>query len=293
MENDKNKKLTPEQEIEAKIRADLEQKQRDKAKGQINQAQRIAGLFAFILIFLVAFELFFEGSFFGLIFSRADYRLFWDMMRSNHFFDDWLQWGNWLAVTIFTGIIVGLAVAVAYLISYNVRDLVIFIKQFFGIGGVVVREVGTGLKEGLNEVDYRKKKDGPKSLFDDEPLEAKPIEIVAKPKKKRGPKPKSEKAAIIAKIDAELAKEAEEARSKNLREMVDEAPVIVEANIVEEPQRIQLVPAISKEELAKIEEEKALNAMLTSAPRVDTTTPSQKQSDDTVEKMKSLFTNKK
>ena len=124
-----------------------------KAKGveKLNQILRGFGLVAIILFYLIAVELFFEPSLFGLIFTPKEFHAFWyfvqhtgqiagainnetptgaELVESQSWitginattkvFDDWLQWGAWFPVVFVTAIEILITVGVFYIIAYSI-----------------------------------------------------------------------------------------------------------------------------------------------------------------------------
>jgi hypothetical protein len=165
----KTAKSTPDDEMTPELQKYLAEA-RKRTKEKINTVLRALGLIAAVLIFLVAFDVLYEGTVFGAIFSNKDFKAYWDAMVIGDFYDDWLYWSTWLPVTILTAILISLFVMMSYIIAFNVKDLISTIKNFFNIGEDVTKELTGELRNvakesGLGKLGLGKKK---KSLFDDD-----------------------------------------------------------------------------------------------------------------------------
>jgi hypothetical protein len=164
-------KATPNSEMTPELQKYLAEA-RQRTKEKINTILRALGLIGAVLIFLVTFDVLYEGTLFAAIFSRADFKAYWDAMTLGKFYDDWLYWRTWLPVTLLTAILVSLFIMMAYVIAFNVRDLIATIRNFFGIGEDVTKELTGELRDvakesGLDKVTSKlgKKK---KALFEDD-----------------------------------------------------------------------------------------------------------------------------
>ena len=155
-----------------------------KAKGveKLNQILRGFGLVAIILFYLIAVELFFEPSLFGLIFTPKEFHAFWYFVQhtgeiinainnetaigaelienqawilaiteSTTIFDDWLQWGVWFPVALVTAIEVLITVGVVYIIAYSIRDIFSIVKNLIKSAKGTVVELGTVVKDNFEE----------------------------------------------------------------------------------------------------------------------------------------------
>lgn len=155
-----------------------------KAKGveKLNQILRGFGLVAIILFYLIAVELFFEPSLFGLIFTPKEFHAFWyfvshtgeitnaidnetilgaelidtipwitEIKDTATIFDDWLQWGTWFPVTFVTAIEVMITVGVFYIVAYSVRDIFGIIKNLITSARGTVVELSTVVKDNFEE----------------------------------------------------------------------------------------------------------------------------------------------
>ena len=155
-----------------------------KAKGveKLNQILRGFGLVAIILFYLIAVELFFEPSLFGLIFTPKEFHAFWyfvshtgeitnaidnetilgaelidtipwitEIKETATIFDDWLQWGTWFPVTFVTAIEVMITVGVFYIVAYSVRDIFGIIKNLITSAKGTVVELSTVVKDNFEE----------------------------------------------------------------------------------------------------------------------------------------------
>ncbi len=155
-----------------------------KAKGveKLNQILRGFGLVAIILFYLIAVELFFEPSLFGLIFTPKEFHAFWyfvshtgeitnaidnetilgaelidtipwitEIKDTTTVFDDWLQWGTWFPVTFVTAIEVMITVGVFYIVAYSIRDIFGIIKNLITSARGTVVELSTVVKDNFEE----------------------------------------------------------------------------------------------------------------------------------------------
>ena len=155
-----------------------------KAKGveKLNQILRGFGLVAIILFSLIAVELFFEPSLFGLIFTPKEFHAFWyfvshtgeitnaidnetilgaelidtipwitEIKETATVFDDWLQWGTWFPVTFVTAIEIMITVGVFYIVAYSVRDIFGIIKNLITSARGTVVELSTVVKDNFEE----------------------------------------------------------------------------------------------------------------------------------------------
>ena len=155
-----------------------------KAKGveKLNQILRGFGLVAIILFYLIAVELFFEPSLFGLIFTPKEFHAFWyfvqhtgqiagainnetptgaELVESQSWitginattkvFDDWLQWGAWFPVVFVTAIEILITVGVFYIIAYSIRDIFGIVKNLITSAKGTVVELSTVVKDNFEE----------------------------------------------------------------------------------------------------------------------------------------------
>ena len=155
-----------------------------KAKGveKLNQILRGFGLVAIILFYLIAVELFFEPSLFGLIFTPKEFHAFWyfvshtgeitnaidnetilgaelidtipwitEIKETATVFDDWLQWGTWFPVTFVTAIEIMITVGVFYIVAYSIRDIFGIIKNLITSARGTVVELSTVVKDNFDE----------------------------------------------------------------------------------------------------------------------------------------------
>ena len=155
-----------------------------KAKGveKLNQILRGFGLVAIILFYLIAVELFFEPSLFGLIFTPKEFNAFWYFVKhtgelagainnetptgaglvenqswvtginaTTKVFDDWLQWGTWFPVVLVTAIEILITVGVFYIIAYSIRDIFGIVKNLITSAKGTVVELSTVVKDNFEE----------------------------------------------------------------------------------------------------------------------------------------------
>lgn len=241
---------------------ELIKRNKERTKQTIDKFVRILGVLTSSILFLVSFEVLFEISAFGAIFTREVHLNFWEAASDPvsagglGLYDDWFQFGAWLPVTIITLILISLAVGLAYLVSIYVKDLIQFIRSILSTGGVITKELGTNVKEAIEDEGLGKKKKG---LFGDleDPVLINP-EKEAK-ESKRGRKSKAELERIV---QEQLAKEEAAAKMKAV-ELVEEMTEIkkdlfTEVEKVEVPERKEL----TEEELLNLQ-------LMGQAPRVD------------------------
>ena len=136
-----------------------------KAKGveKLNQILRGFGLVAIILFYLIAVELFFEPSLFGLIFTPKEFHAFWYFVQhtgqiagainkeTTKVFDDWRQWGTWFPVVFVTAIEILITVGVFYIIAYSIRDIFGIVKNLITSAKGTVVELSTVVKDNFEE----------------------------------------------------------------------------------------------------------------------------------------------
>ena len=100
---------------------------------------------------MVAFDVLYEGTLFAAIFSKRDFKAYWEAMTLKQFYDDLLYWDTWLPVTILTAILVSLFIMMAYVIAFNVKDLIVTVRNFLGIGEDVTKELTGELRNAARE----------------------------------------------------------------------------------------------------------------------------------------------
>ena len=200
-----------------------------KAKGveKLNQILRGFGLVAIILFYLIAVELFFEPSLFGLIFTPKEFHAFWyfvshtgeitnaidnetilgaelidtipwitEIKDTATVFDDWLQWGTWFPVTFVTAIEVMITVGVFYIVAYSIRDIFGIIKNLITSARGTVVELSTVVKDN----------------FDEETKDIQPKKTRKKVKKEK----ESDVAAEVKNLVAEVKKETKDTDLKQI-----------------------------------------------------------------------------
>jgi len=175
------KKLRKEKEIELTQKAlnkkpmtteELEEYQKYKTKEVIDKIFKTLGAAVAILLFIVSFDFFFEGSLLGLIFDPESYNRYWDVIYrgENMFFDDWLLIGEWIGVFIITIVQFILCGGIAAVLIFYIKDLIDIFRDFFTRTGKVTKEVAVSIKkavvnENSSETKKAKRK---KKLFDDQ-----------------------------------------------------------------------------------------------------------------------------
>lgn len=153
-------------ELEKKVR--LEEKQRKKAV--TDQVLRFLGLILASIIFLISFSMLAGLTLFGYAFSSNDPYEVWrsgmlaEVFQSGSIYYSFIGPDPTIAILLMTIIQVSLAFGLAFLVSYYVRDLIGIIKNILGLGKNIAEELGTNIKEGVEDI-VGVNKDGKKSLF--------------------------------------------------------------------------------------------------------------------------------
>ena len=173
------KRIKKEKEIELAQKAisgkpmtmsELEAYQKYKTKEVVDQVFKAIGAIMAVLLFIVAFDFFYEGSLLGLLFSPTEYAGFWEAMYvTGNYFDDPLIIGQWLGVFIITVVQIALCGGIAATLVFYVKDVLGVITDFFKGTGKVTKELAVTLKEAVTSEVSQEKKRGrkKKSLFDD------------------------------------------------------------------------------------------------------------------------------
>lgn len=190
MTTDNKKKIAPAPVVEPNApvvedkftRAEWEAVRKAKHGEKLNQILRGFGLIAVILFYLIAVELLFEPSLFGLIFTPSEFHAFWYFVKhtgevtnaisdetaagaalienqkwvtaiaqDTTIFDDWLQWGTWFPVAFLTVIEIAITVGVAYITAYSIRDIFGIVKNLFRSAKGTVVEIGSVVKDNFDE----------------------------------------------------------------------------------------------------------------------------------------------
>lgn len=138
--------------------AEFERKQRLKTKERINRVTRVAGMFAIILfVYLGAFDVLFELSFFGALFTKPEYVAGWEALRDVGAFDDPLWWGSWMGQLGITVILVAIVVLMVYFLTYTIVDIIAMVKQLFNAGRDITRDLSGNVKDTVgNEIKLPK-----------------------------------------------------------------------------------------------------------------------------------------
>lgn len=175
------KRLRKEKEIELAQKAlnkkpmtteELEEYQKYKTKEVIDKVFKTLGAVVAILLFIVSFDFFFEGSLLGLIFDPESFNKYWEVMYrgENMFFDDWLLIGKWIGVFIITVVQFILCGGIATVLIFYIKDLIDIFKDFFKRTGKVTKEVAVSIKKAVIEENPtgKKRTKRKKKLFEDE-----------------------------------------------------------------------------------------------------------------------------
>ena len=152
--NEKDIQLSPEV---AAYKLQSEEREKQKIKKKINTGLRAIGLVGLFFIAWQTFDVLFEISWFGRIFNKALYIDTWYTLQhaiidgGSPVFDNTLLWGKWLPVTILTGVLIMMVIGLGYVLAFNIRDVIATVKEFFGFGGNVTRELTDELKNVVDE----------------------------------------------------------------------------------------------------------------------------------------------
>lgn len=178
--------------------AEFERKQRLKTKERINRVTRVAGMFAIILfVYLGAFDVLFELSFFGFMFTKPEYIAGWEGLRDVGVFDDPLYWGTWMGQLGITVILVSIVVLMIYFLTYTIVDIIAMVKQLLNAGREITRDLSGNVKDTVSkEIEIKRngstsEKKKKKDLFAGEDVTEE--EKVPKEKKQTTKKRRSEK----------------------------------------------------------------------------------------------------
>ena len=184
------KKIEDTQQPNTDLMLELEKKVRDaeklRRKAVTDQVLRFLGLILAAMIFLISFSMLASLTLFARLVGPNSAEEVWRSGLLANVFQDGSIYYSFIgpdptvAILLMTIIQVSLAVALAFLVSYYIRDLIGIIKNILNLGKNLTDELGTNIKEGVQDlVGSNKEK---KSLFGDQPApaEAKP----AKPAKK-------------------------------------------------------------------------------------------------------------
>jgi hypothetical protein len=156
------------EELEKQIR----QEERLKKKALTDQVLRFLGLILASIIFLISFSMLAWGTIFAGLFDLNATEVWTQRLpfvfESGSIYYSFIGPDPTVAIILMSVIQIALAFILAFLISYYIRDLIGIIKEIFNLGKNITNELGTNLKEGVEEmVGVTINKDGKKSLFGD------------------------------------------------------------------------------------------------------------------------------
>jgi hypothetical protein len=188
-EINKNSTLTELEmfELEKKIRD--EEKLRRKAV--TDQVLRFLGLILATMIFLISFSMTVGLTIFSRLFGLRAREVWRDglsfVFEPGSIYYALIGPDTTVAIILMTFIQIALATALAFLVSYYIRDLIGILKNILKLGKSLTDELATNLKEGAQDLGLGSTKK--KSLFEDESSEVKQEEVKTS---KRGRKSKEE-----------------------------------------------------------------------------------------------------
>lgn len=179
-------------------------KARQKTKDTMNRVLRVVGLVAsFILIYAGLFDPVFELSYFGWmadgIMKTTYHKDAWTFLGpvreingvlvGTAIYDDPMQFGLWLPKLGLTIVLIAAVVGTAYLLVYNVVDIIALVKTFMTGTHEITKDLTTTVKDTvLEDKDLKIKKRPKKNLFED----SENLFSDEKSKKSKGTKKKDE-----------------------------------------------------------------------------------------------------
>jgi len=182
-------------ELEKKIREEERTREKIRRKAVTDQVLRFLGLVLATMIFLVSFSMTVGLTMFARIFGLRAKEIWSEKLdfvfEEGTIYQAIIGSNPTIAIILMTFIQVALGVGLAFLVSYYIRDLIGIIKNLIVLGRNITEELGTNLKEGvqdLSDISKRKKK----KLFEDEKEGSTSVSVINEPisNKKRGRKPK-------------------------------------------------------------------------------------------------------
>jgi hypothetical protein len=156
------------EELEKQIR----QEEKLKKKALTDQVLRFLGLILASIIFLISFSMLAGLTIFAGLFDLSATQIWKEnlsyVFESGSIYYAFIGPDPTVAILLMSVIQIALAFLLAFLISYYIRDLIGIVKEIFNLGKNITNELGTNLKEGVEEmVGVSFDKDGKKSLFGD------------------------------------------------------------------------------------------------------------------------------
>jgi hypothetical protein len=156
------------EELEKQIR----QEEKLKKKALTDQVLRFLGLILASIIFLISFSMLAGLTVFAGLFDLSATQIWKEnlsyVFESGSIYYSFIGPDPTVAILLMSVIQIALAFLLAFLISYYIRDLIGIVREIFNLGKNITNELGTNLKEGVEEmVGVSIDKDGKKSLFGD------------------------------------------------------------------------------------------------------------------------------
>lgn len=181
----KDEMLLTEKEFQDKYEKELRLKRKEK----INRVLRIFGLGAILIVaFAGLLDPLFETTYFGWIWDQmhntTDFTEFWSAMASTAIYDDYFYFGTWLPELAFTLVYMCILLAIVYLLTYNIVDLIEFVKGLVAAGKDITKDLSNNVTEGGTpealgldkkrkklHFDWFKKSDKPVKDLNDKPAD--------------------------------------------------------------------------------------------------------------------------
>jgi len=152
-----------------KLKAQVLKEEKERRKEVIDRGIRVVGLLASVYVYILIFSSTTALTLFGYLYSgRAGYQTpeeLWTLVLQTADIYKFFMGGPYpgLAITLLTIVQVGLGITLGVLIATYIRDMVRFIRSFFGIGKNIIANAVEGAKEGVDGIIPNNKK----SLFGD------------------------------------------------------------------------------------------------------------------------------
>jgi hypothetical protein len=152
-----------------RLRDQVLKEEKERRKEVIDRAIRVVGLLASVYIYILIFSSTTALTLFGYLYSgRPGYQTpeeLWTMVLQTADIYKFFMGGPYpgLAITLLTIVQLGLGITLGVLIATYIRDMVRFIRSFFGIGKNIISNAVEGAKEGVEGIVPSKK-----SLFNED-----------------------------------------------------------------------------------------------------------------------------
>jgi hypothetical protein len=164
--------LTNDEALREELEKKIRQEEKLKKKALTDQVLRFLGLILASIIFLISFSMLAGLTIFAGAFDLSATQIWTEnlsyVFESGSIYYAFIGPDPTVAILLMSVIQIALAFILAFLISYYIRDLIGIVKEIFNLGKNITNELGTNLKEGVEEmVGVSFDKDGKKSLFGD------------------------------------------------------------------------------------------------------------------------------